>query len=89
VRCAAARAAAKGGDVCAALTSQKSPSAGCELGNESRLAIGAALEKNSTLTTLYLIRCELGDESGKAIGAALEKNSTLTTLVLQCAWLIA
>ncbi|KAL1499139.1 hypothetical protein AB1Y20_013650 [Prymnesium parvum] len=53
-----------------------------KLGAESGKVIGAALEKNSTLTTLYLGVNQLGAESMKVIGAALEKNSTLTKLDL-------
>lgn len=39
--------------------------------------LAAALENNTTLTSLNLHRCGLKDKGGKAISAALDNNHTL------------
>lgn len=44
--------------------------------------VGAALEKNTRLTTLDLGNNSIGDDGAAQLGAALEKNATLTKLGL-------
>ena len=44
----------------------------------------AALEKNSTVTSIDLSNNKIGDEGVATLAAALEKNSTLTSIILGC-----
>ena len=46
-------------------------------------ALAAALEKNSTLTSIDLSYNNIGDEGVASMAAALEKNSTLTSIDLR------
>ena len=45
-------------------------------------ALAAALEKNSTVTSLDLVLNSIKDEGAERLAAALEKNSTVTRLIL-------
>ena len=54
----------------------------CASPGEDVRALAAALEENSTLTSLDLSWNEIGDKGATSMAAALEKNSTLTSLDL-------
>jgi len=50
------------------------------IGAEGGKALGEALEKNDSLSELYLRKNGLEKESGTAIAGALEKNNSLQVL---------
>ncbi len=81
----------QGGAVCAALiasVSLKSPcSSGCRVGDTGAVALAVALEKNTTLHTLYVGK-KVGDAGVAALAAALEKNTTLQYLHLFCEYVV-
>ena len=52
--------------------------------NEGAVGLAAALEKNTTVTSLDLSENRIGDEGAASMAAALEKNYALEVLELAC-----